>query len=307
MVLQTDGLLRTGRDVAIATLLGAEEWGIATGALIAMGCVMMRKCHLNTCPVGVATQDEELRRLFTGEAAARRQLLPLRRPGPARAHGAPRASGRWRRWWAGWTSSPPAATSATSRRGSSTSCRLLRYLPSSGRCGSFCCVAQEHALDQALDAELVRLAAPALERGERVRADIVVRNVHRAVGTQLGHEITRRTGEAGLPEDTIHFRAKGSAGQSFMAFAPRGLTIELEGEANDYFCKGLSGGKAILYPPRDAGLQPQRERHLRQRLLLRRHLRARPSSSGPRASASASATRAPRSWSRAWATTAAST
>jgi len=117
-------------------------------------------------------------------------------------------------------------------------------------------VAQESTLDAALDTELLRLAAPALERGERVRAAIVVRNVHRAVGTQLGQEITRRAGEQGLPEDTIHFEAKGSAGQSFMAFAPRGLTIELEGEANDYFCKGLSGGKAILYPPRGAAFDP---------------------------------------------------
>jgi glutamate synthase (ferredoxin) len=134
--------------------------------------------------------------------------------------------------------------------------RLLRFMPSSGRCGSFCCVAQDHGLERALDTELLRRAAPALERGEKVRGDIVVRNVHRAVGTQLGHEITRRTGEQGLPEDTIHFKALGSAGQSFMAFAPRGLTIELEGEANDYFCKGLSGGKAILYPPRGAACNP---------------------------------------------------
>jgi glutamate synthase (ferredoxin) len=134
--------------------------------------------------------------------------------------------------------------------------RLLRFMPSSGRCGTSCCVPQEHGLERALDVDLLRLAAPALERGERVRGDIVVRNVHRAVGTQLGHEITRRTGEEGLPEDTIHFRASGSAGQSFMAFAPRGLTIELEGEANDYFCKGLSGGKAILYPPRGAAFNP---------------------------------------------------
>jgi glutamate synthase (ferredoxin) len=134
--------------------------------------------------------------------------------------------------------------------------RLLRFMPSSGRCGTSCCVPQEHGLERALDVDLLRLAEPALERGERVRGDIVVRNVHRAVGTQLGHEITRRTGEQGLPEDTIHFKAKGSAGQSFMAFAPRGLTIELEGEANDYFCKGLSGGKAILYPPRGAACNP---------------------------------------------------
>jgi glutamate synthase domain-containing protein 3 len=255
VVLQTDGLLRTGRDVAIAALLGAEEWGIATGALIAMGCVMMRKCHLNTCPVGVATQDEELRRLFTGDP---QHVVNFFRfvTQDLREHMArlgfrtvPEMVGRVDKL------APRREVRHFKAKHLDLS-RLLRYMPSSGRCGSFCCVAQEHGLEKALDTELLRLAAPALERGERVRGDIVVRNVHRAVGTQLGHEITRRTGEQGLPEDTIHFKAIGSAGQSFMAFAPRGLTIELEGEANDYFCKGLSGGKAILYPPRGAVFNP---------------------------------------------------
>jgi glutamate synthase (ferredoxin) len=131
--------------------------------------------------------------------------------------------------------------------------RLLHPMPADERCGSSFAVPQQHGLERALDNELIRLAAPALERGERVAADIEVRNVHRTVGTMLGEAITRRHGEAGLPEDTIHLRAHGSGGQSFMAFAPRGLTIELAGEANDYFCKGLSGGTAILYPPPDAG------------------------------------------------------
>jgi glutamate synthase (ferredoxin) len=129
-------------------------------------------------------------------------------------------------------------------------------MPATEECGSFFAVPQQHGLEHALDNELIRLAAPALERGVRVEAEITVRNVNRTVGTMLGQEVTRRHGEAGLPDDTIHLRARGSAGQSFMAFAPRGLTIELEGEANDYFCKGLSGGTAILYPPRDAGFDP---------------------------------------------------
>jgi glutamate synthase (NADPH) large chain len=129
-------------------------------------------------------------------------------------------------------------------------------MPADERCGSSFAVPQDHGLDRALDNALIELAAPALERGERVEADIEVRNVHRTVGTMLGQEITRRHGEAGLPDDTIHLRARGSAGQSFMAFAPRGLTIELEGEANDYFCKGLSGGVAVLYPPRSAAFSP---------------------------------------------------
>ena len=255
VVLQTDGLLRTGRDVAIATLLGAEEWGIATGALIAMGCVMMRKCHLNTCPVGVATQDEELRRLFTGEA---QHVVNFFRfvAQDLREHMA-QLGFRTVKEMVGRTDKlAPRRDVRHFKAGQLDLSRLLRFMPSSGRCGTSCCVPQEHGLEKALDTDLVRLAAPALERGERVRGDIAVRNIHRAVGTQLGHEITRRTGEEGLPEDTIHFKATGSAGQSFMAFAPRGLTIELEGEANDYFCKGLSGGKAILYPPRTAAFSP---------------------------------------------------
>ena len=134
--------------------------------------------------------------------------------------------------------------------------RLLRFMRANDRCGTFCCVPQDHGLDRALDNELVRLAAPALEKGEAVQGSFEIRNIHRTVGTILGQEITRRTGEEGLPEDTIRFKATGSAGQSFMAFAPRGLTIELEGEANDYFCKGLSGGTAILYPPRRATFDP---------------------------------------------------
>ena len=134
--------------------------------------------------------------------------------------------------------------------------RLLHYLPATDRTGTYQSVQQDHGLDRALDNELIRLAEPALERGEPVRADIEVRNVHRTIGTILGQEITRRTGEAGLPPDTIRFKATGSAGQSFMAFAPSGLTIELEGEANDYFCKGLSGGTAILYPPRESSFDP---------------------------------------------------
>jgi glutamate synthase (NADPH/NADH) large chain len=255
VVLQTDGLLRTGRDVAIATLLGAEEWGIATGALIAMGCVMMRKCHLNTCPVGVATQDEELRRLFRGDP---QHVVNFFRfiAQDLREHMAHLGFRTVREMVGRVDKLAPRRDVRHFKARQLDLSRLLRYMPPSDRCGTSCCVAQEHALDQALDTELLRLAAPALERGEPVRGEIVVRNVHRAVGTQLGHEITRRTGERGLPEDTIHLKATGSAGQSFMAFAPRGLTIELEGEANDYFGKGLSGGRAILYPPRGAAFSP---------------------------------------------------
>ncbi len=255
VVLQTDGLLRTGRDLAIAALLGAEEWGVATGALITMGCVMMRKCHLNTCPVGVATQDPELRRLFTGDPAHVVNFFTFLAE-DLRRHMA-RLGFRTVNEMVGRSDKLAQRQNLKHFKASQLDLsRLLKYLPATERTGTYKSVAQDHGLDRALDNMLIRLAEPALERGEAVRADFEVRNVNRTVGTILGQEITRRTGEAGLPEHTIRFKATGSAGQSFMAFAPRGLTIELEGEANDYFCKGLSGGTAILYPPRASVFDP---------------------------------------------------
>jgi glutamate synthase (NADPH/NADH) large chain len=255
VVLQTDGLLRTGRDLAIAALLGAEEWGVATGALIAMGCVMMRKCHLNTCPVGVATQDPELRRLFTGDPTHVVNFFTFLAE-DLRRHMA-RLGFRTVNEMVGRSDKLAQRQNLKHFKARQLDLsRLLAYLPATERSGTYKSVAQDHGLDRALDNRLIRLAEPALERGEAVRADFEVRNVNRTVGTILGQEITRRTGEAGLPEHTIRFKATGSAGQSFMAFAPRGLTIELEGEANDYFCKGLSGGTAILYPPRASVFDP---------------------------------------------------
>jgi glutamate synthase (ferredoxin) len=216
---------------------------------------MMRKCHLNTCPVGVATQDEELRQLFTGDpdhvVTFFRFIAEDLREHMARLgfRTVDEMVGRVDRL-------APRRDGRHFKARQLDLSRLLQYMPPSERCGTFHSAQQDHGLDEALDNELVRLAAPALERGERVEATVQVRNVNRTVGTILGQEITRRTGEAGLPDDTIHLRATGSAGQSFMAFAPRGLTIELEGEANDYFCKGLSGGTAVLYPPRSATFDP---------------------------------------------------
>jgi len=255
VVLQTDGLLRTGRDVAIATLLGAEEWGVATGALIAMGCVMMRKCHLNTCPVGVATQDEELRRLFSGDPQHVVNYIRFIAQ-DLREHMA-RLGFRTVNEMVGRADKLAPRGDVTHFKARQLDLSRLLHLGTEGsRSSSYCCVPQDHGLERALDNELLRLAAPALEGKETVRAEIVVRNVHRSVGTMLGQEITRRFGAAGLPDDTIRFKATGSAGQSLMAFAPRGLTVELEGEANDYFGKGLSGGRVILYPPREARFDP---------------------------------------------------
>ena len=248
-MVQTDGQLKTGRDVLIAALLGAEEYGFATAPLVVMGCIMMRVCHLDTCPVGVATQNPELRARFTGspdfvvtffefiaeqvrellaqlgmrsldEAIGRVDLIDAR---PAVEH---------------WKAS-----------GLDLSPILHQPMVDGPR---RCVTTQDHGLDRALDRELIPLCAPALERGEPIRARLPIRNVHRTVGTMLGAEVTRRHGGAGLPEGTIDLTFTGSAGQSFGAFLPRGVTLRLEGDSNDYVGKGLSGGTIVVRPDRSA-------------------------------------------------------
>ena len=250
IVVEVDGQLKTGRDVVIGALLGAEEFGFATAPLVALGCIMMRVCHLNTCPVGVATQDPQLRKKFTGDpehvvnfmrfiAEEVRELmaqLGFRTldgdDRPQRAAGDD--AGRRPLQGAGLDFSPifyqpkvaPTRRPATARR------------------------PQDHGLDQALDrTTLLPLCKPALENGTPVSATLPIRNTNRVVGTILGSEVTRRYGPTGLPDDTIRLQFKGSAGQSFGAFVPRGMTLTLEGDANDYVGKGLSGGKIIVYPP----------------------------------------------------------
>jgi glutamate synthase domain-containing protein 2/glutamate synthase domain-containing protein 1/glutamate synthase domain-containing protein 3 len=248
---QTDGKLQTGRDIVIAALLGAEEYGFATMPLIALGCVMMRKCHLNTCPVGIATQNPELRKKFAGkpehvinffffvaeqareimaqlgfrtfdEMIGRSDMLEMRAAVDHwKAHGLDFSSILFR----------PQVPERVARR---------------------CVQAQDHGLDQALDYQLIELARPALEHRKPVRTEVAIRNVHRTVGTMLSGELAKRYGSEGLPEDTIHFKFNGSAGQSFGAFLASGVTLELEGEANDYVGKGLSGGIIIVYPPKNS-------------------------------------------------------
>jgi glutamate synthase (NADPH) large chain len=251
IVVQADGQMKTGRDVVIAALLGAEEYGFATAALVVSGCVMMRVCHLNTCPVGVATQDPELRKKFTGkpefvenffrfiaeevrdlmselgfrtmdEMIGRVDRLDMK---PALAH-----------WKA---------------RGVDLT-QVLHEPETSDGAARRCVRAQDHRLDRALDVELIAQASAALERKEPIELHLPISNVNRAVGTRLGYEITRRYGGDGLPDDTITIRFIGSAGQSFGAFLPRGVTLTLEGDSNDYWGKGLSGGKLIVFPPRQA-------------------------------------------------------
>ncbi|WP_371797582.1 glutamate synthase large subunit [Streptomyces albidoflavus] len=256
IVVQTDGQLKTGRDVVVAALLGAEEFGFATAPLVVSGCVMMRVCHLDTCPVGIATQNPVLRERFSGKAEfivnffefiaeeVRELLAELgfrsieEAVGHAELLDTERAVAHWKA--EGLDLEPlfhvPALPDGAVRHQITT---------------------QDHGLEKALDNELIKLAADALaahtaEDARPVRAQVAIRNINRTVGTMLGHEVTKKFGGAGLPDDTIDLTFTGSAGQSFGAFVPRGVTLRLEGDANDYVGKGLSGGRIVVRPDRAA-------------------------------------------------------
>jgi glutamate synthase (ferredoxin) len=257
IVVETDGQLKTGRDVVIAILLGAEEFGFATTGLVAMGCIMMRVCHLDTCPVGVATQNPELREKFMGSPDHVVNFLTF-------------VAQDLREWMAtlGFRSIQEMVGQVdTLRQRDDVTHWKAKYLdlskilhkPVSSREEPFyCCVPQDHGLENSIDNQtLLDLCEPAIEKGERVHARLRIKNTNRVVGTILGSEVTRRVGPDGLPEDTIHLHFDGSAGQSFGAFVPPGITLELEGDANDYFGKGLSGGKVILYPPSGSTFVPR--------------------------------------------------
>ena len=258
IVVQTDGQLKTGRDVIIAALLGAEEFGFASAPLVVSGCIMMRVCHLDTCPVGVATQNPELRQRFTGQPEfvvnffefiaeeVREYLAALGFRTLDEAIGrvdlldAEQAIGHWKA--AGLDISP-----VLHRPGLPAGAALHNT------------TSQDHGIDRALDNTLIQLAEGALADGSPVTLDLPVRNVNRTVGTMLGYEVTRRWGGAGLPDDTIQIRFRGSAGQSFGAFLPRGITLRLAGDANDYLGKGLSGGRIIVAPDPAAGFQAEEQ------------------------------------------------
>ncbi len=257
VVLQTDGQLKTGRDVVIAALLGAEEFGFATAPLVALGCIMMRKCHLNTCPVGIATQDPALRKKFMGKPEhvvnylfmvaedARQIMAQLGFRSILECVGRVdclETNDAIRHWKSDGLDLSPMLTPAE------------KPYPDAG---VYCTKSQDHGLDKALDNDLLRLAAPALERGESVKIELPIINTNRTVGTILSHEVAKRYGLALLPEDTIRIRFTGSAGQSFGAFLAKGITMEIEGDANDYVGKGLSGGKIIIYPPRQSAFKSQ--------------------------------------------------
>lgn len=256
IVVQTDGQLKTGRDVIVAALLGAEEFGFATAPLVVSGCVMMRVCHLDTCPVGIATQNPVLRERFSGKAEfvvnffefiaqeVRELLAELgfrtleEAVGHAELLDVSRAVDHWKAQ--GLDLAP-----------------LLHIPELPAGAARHRTTAQDHGLEKALDNQLIKLAADALnavgaEQARPVRAQLAIRNINRTVGTMLGHEVTKRFGGAGLPDDTIDITFTGSAGQSFGAFLPRGITLRLEGDANDYVGKGLSGGRIVVRPDRGA-------------------------------------------------------
>ena len=256
VVLQTDGQLKTGRDIAIATLLGAEEWGVATAALVVEGCILMRKCHLNTCPVGVATQDPELRKRFNGAAEyvvnfiqfLTRELREIMAEmgyrtieemvGQSEALKIREDVKHWK--YSKLDLSP-----------------ILYKEPSDAYTGIFKQEEQDHGISDVLDWKLISDAEPALSKGEKVIITSALKNTDRSTGTMLSNEITKKYGAVGLPSDTIRLKFKGTAGQSFGAFNTNGVTLELEGDANDYFGKGLSGAKMIVYPHKESKFVPE--------------------------------------------------
>ena len=257
VVLQTDGQIKTGRDVAIAILLGAEEFGFATAPLVALGCIMMRKCHLNTCPVGVATQDPELRKKFSGkpEHVINYMFMVAKELRVVMAELGFRTVNEM----VGRVDALEvnAALEHWKAKGLDLT-NLLTPAPEPQDClGVYAQHKQDHELDRALDNELIELAEPALARGEHVHHELPIVNTNRVVGGMLSHQIIRRVGPQMLPDDTIHFKFFGSAGQSFGAWLAKGVTLEVEGDANDYVGKGLSGGRVIVYPPRESRFVPE--------------------------------------------------
>ncbi|HYM34344.1 MAG TPA: glutamate synthase-related protein, partial [Steroidobacteraceae bacterium] len=256
IVVETDGQLKTGRDVVIAALLGAEEFGFATAPLVSVGCIMMRVCNLNTCPVGVATQDPKLRAKFQGKpehvvnfmrfvAQDMRELMAQ-----LGFKTVEEMVGRVDRL------EPKQAIDHWKAKGFDFS--NILYQPDVGEeIGRFRQMAQDHGLEKSLDVTtLLDICKPAIERGEKVSAELPIRNVNRVVGTIVGSEVTKKWGAKGLPDDTIRLTFNGSAGQSFGAFLPSGMTFTLVGDANDYVAKGLSGGKIIITPPKAAAFTP---------------------------------------------------
>ena len=256
IVVETDGQLKTGRDVVVAALLGAEEFGFATAPLVALGCIMMRVCHLNTCPVGVATQDPELRKKFTGDPAHAVNFMKFIAQEVREIMA--QLGFRTVNEMVGRTDLLEVRQAVEHYKARGLDYSRILYQPQVGpEVGRYAQITQDHGLDQSMDMKvLLDLCKPAIEKGEKVVAELPIKNVNRVVGTILGSDITKNHPE-GLPEDTVRLNFKGSAGQSLGAFIPKGVTITLEGDANDYVGKGLSGGKIIIYPPTGSTFVPE--------------------------------------------------
>lgn len=255
VVVQADGQMKTGRDIAIAALLGAEEWGVATAALVVEGCIMMRKCHLNTCPVGVATQNPDLRKRFTGNADAvvnffhflvqeLREIMA-------------ELGFRTIEEMVGQVDYLQVRENIDHWKYKNLNLKDMLYKEPAYGTTLHNSEKQDHGLQLVLDRHLLQLAQPALEQGRKVEATLPIKNIDRTCGTMLSNEITRKYGAAGLPDGTIHFKFEGTAGQSFGAFCTNGLSLELEGDANDYFGKGLSGANLAVYPSRVSSFVPE--------------------------------------------------
>ncbi len=256
VVVQADGQMKTGRDIAIATLLGAEEWGVATAALIVEGCIMMRKCHMNTCPVGVATQDPELRKRFTGDpehvvhffefiTQELREIMA-------------ELGYRTINEMVGQVDALTMRENITHWKYKNLDLSDILYKePAEPGVGLYQTEAQDHLMSDVLDWKLLAAAKPAIDKKEKVKAKFDIKNTDRTTGTILSNEITKIYKAEGLPDNTIHFKFNGTAGQSFGAFNTKGVTLELEGDANDYFGKGLSGAQLIVYPDKKASFVPE--------------------------------------------------
>ncbi len=256
VVVQTDGQLKTGRDIAVAALLGAEEWGIATAALIVEGCIMMRKCHMNTCPVGVATQDPELRGRFKGDPdhvvnffkMITQELREIMADLGFRTVDE----------MIGQVDNLEVRENIQHWKYKNLNLSAVLYKePNSMYTALHCAESQDHGLADSLDWKLLEAATPAIDKKEKVTAAFAIKNTDRTVGTILSNEITKKYKAEGLADNTVHFNFNGTAGQSFGAFNTKGITLELEGDANDYFGKGLSGARLIIYPPKEATYTPE--------------------------------------------------
>ncbi|HWA97298.1 MAG TPA: glutamate synthase large subunit, partial [Pirellulales bacterium] len=257
IIVQTDGQLRTPRDVAIAAMLGAEEWGIATGALVTVGCIMMRKCHLNTCPVGIATQDPALRAKFSGKPEHVVNYFFLVAEGLREIMA--RLGFRTVNEMVGRVDMLYTRPAIEHWKARGLDFSKLLYKPEvPSYVKTYCAEKQDHGIEQSMDmTTLVPMCREALDRGQPVVLDLPIRNIHRTAATVLSSEITKRYGPSGLPDDTIQINFRGTAGQSLMAFGAPGLTVRVEGDVNDYLGKGLSGGKVIVYPDRNSGFKAE--------------------------------------------------